>query len=59
MSKRSKKNGIEMVIDDDSGMLNAFAISEEVKKQASMLALDQMVMLEFDNIIKNECKALL
>ena len=49
MSKRSTKNGIEMLIDDDSGMLNAFAITEEVKKQTSMLTLDQMVMLELDN----------
>jgi DNA polymerase II small subunit len=52
MSKRSKKNGLEMTIDDYSGMLNVLAITEELKKQASMLALDQMVMLEVDNANK-------
>jgi len=52
MSKRSKKNGLEMVIDDYSGMLSVLAVSEELKKQASMLALDQMIMVEVDNINK-------
>jgi len=52
MSKRSKKNGLEMMIDDYSGMLNVLAITEELKRQASMLALDQMVMLEVDNANK-------
>jgi DNA polymerase II small subunit len=52
MSKRSKKNGLEMTIDDYSGMLNVLAITEELKRQASMLALDQMVMLEVDNANK-------
>ncbi len=52
MSKRSKKNGLEMVIDDYSGMLSVLAVSEELKKQTSMLALDQMIMVEVDNINK-------
>ena len=52
MSKRSKKNGLEMVIDDYSGMVSVLAITEELKKQASILALDQMIMLEVDNINK-------
>jgi len=52
MSKRSKKNGLEMTIDDYSGMLNVLAITEELKRQASILALDQMVMLEVDNANK-------
>ena len=51
MSKRSTKTGLEMVIDDDSGMLNVIAVTEELKKQASMLTLDQMVMLELENNI--------
>jgi len=52
MSKRSKKNGLEMVIDDYSGMVSVLAITEELKKQASILALDQMIMLEVDSINK-------
>jgi DNA polymerase II small subunit len=54
MSKRGKKNGIEVVIDDFSGSLNALAITDELKKQASMLTLDQMVMLEVENISNNK-----
>ena len=54
MSKRGKKNGVEVVIDDFSGSLNALAITEELKKQASMLTLDQMVMLEVENISNNK-----
>src|SRR5437899_4954286 len=52
MSKRSKKNGLEMVIDDYSGMVSVLAVTEELKKQASILALDQMIMVEVDNINK-------
>jgi DNA polymerase II small subunit len=52
MSKRSKKNGLEMVIDDYSGILSVLAVTEELKKQASTLTLDQMIMLEVDNINK-------
>ena len=52
MSSNSKKNGLELVIDDYSGMLRVTAVTEELKKQASMLALDQMVMLEVENINK-------
>src|ERR687898_796480 len=54
MSKRGKKNGIEVVIDDFSGSLNALAITDELKKKASMLTLDQMVMLEVENISNNK-----
>src|ERR687891_7895 len=54
MSKRGKKNGVEVVIDDFSGSLNALAITDELKKQASMLTLDQMVMLEVENISNNK-----
>jgi DNA polymerase II small subunit len=49
MSKRSKKNGLEISIDDYTGIMSAMAVTEEAKKQASMLALDQMVMLELEN----------
>src|ERR687888_1555538 len=52
MSKHSKRNGLEIVIDDYSGTLTALATTEELKKQASMLALDQMVMLEVEKVMK-------
>jgi DNA polymerase II small subunit len=54
MSKRGKKNGVEIVIDDFSGSLSALATTNELKKQASMLTLDQMVMLEVENINNNK-----
>jgi DNA polymerase II small subunit len=54
MSKRGKKNGVEIVIDDFSGSLSALATTDELKKQASMLTLDQMVMLEVENISNNK-----
>lgn len=54
MSKRSKKNGIELVIDDYSGTLSALAVTEELKKLAMTLTLDQMVMLEIDNNNNNK-----
>jgi len=49
MSKRIKKNDVELAIDDYTGILTAVSTAEEVKKQASTLALDQMVMLELEN----------
>src|SRR5918911_1298777 len=52
MSKHSKKNGLEITIDDYTGTLSALAVSEELKKQISTLALDQMVMLEVENATK-------
>jgi DNA polymerase II small subunit len=54
MSKRSKKNGLELVIDDYSGTMSALAVTEEIKKLATMLTLDQMVMLEIDNNNNNK-----
>jgi DNA polymerase II small subunit len=54
MSKRSKKNGIELVIDDYSGTLSALAVTEDIKKLAMTLTLDQMVMLEIDNNNNNK-----
>src|SRR5690349_3931111 len=52
MSKHSKKNGLEMIIDDYSGTLSALATTEELKKQASMITFDQMVMLEVESNMK-------
>lgn len=48
MSRRSKKNGIELAIDDYSGTLEVTAVTEDAKKQVLALALDQMVMLELE-----------
>ncbi|MGE0242894.1 MAG: metallophosphoesterase, partial [Nitrososphaeraceae archaeon] len=58
MSKRSKKNGIELDIDDLTGIINTIALNEETIKLVSKLTLDQMVMLEIENkgmnyVIKN------
>ncbi|HEX2014579.1 MAG TPA: DNA-directed DNA polymerase II small subunit [Nitrososphaera sp.] len=53
MSKRSKKNGIELAIDDYTGILSVMALTEDIKRQAAALALDQMVMLEVENRNKN------
>ncbi|MEO9295944.1 MAG: DNA-directed DNA polymerase II small subunit [Nitrososphaera sp.] len=49
MSRRTKKNGIELEVDDYTGKMSVLAVSEDAKKQASMLALDQVVMLELEN----------
>ena len=49
MSKRTKKNDIELAIEDYTGILAATSTVDDVKKQASTLALDQMVMLELEN----------
>jgi DNA polymerase II small subunit len=49
MSRRTKKNGIEIAIDDYTGILTVSAVSENAKKQATALAMDQMVMLELEN----------
>jgi DNA polymerase II small subunit len=49
MSKRTKKNDVELAIDDYTGILTATSTIDDVKKQASTLALDQMVMLELEN----------
>jgi DNA polymerase II small subunit len=43
-----------LVIDDYSGTMSALAVTEEIKKLATMLTLDQMVMLEIDNNNNNK-----
>lgn len=50
MSRRTKKNGIEIAVDDYTGILTVTAVTEEMKKQATALAMDQMVMLELENV---------
>ncbi|MEM3094075.1 MAG: metallophosphoesterase, partial [Nitrososphaera sp.] len=49
MSRRTKKNGIEIAVDDYTGILTVTAVAEDAKKQAAALAMDQMVMLELEN----------
>lgn len=48
MSKRSRKNGLEIAVDDFTGTLSVMATTDDLKKQAAALALDQMVMLELE-----------
>jgi DNA polymerase II small subunit len=49
MSRRQRKNGIEIEIDDYTGKMQVIAATEETRKGTSMLALDQVVMLELEN----------
>jgi DNA polymerase II small subunit len=49
MSKRTRKNDVELSIDDHTGILTATSTVDDVKKQTSALALDQMVMVELEN----------
>jgi DNA polymerase II small subunit len=49
MEKKIKKNSYNLAIDDQSGLLEAFAYDEDLKKQISSLILDQMVMIELEN----------
>lgn len=49
MSRRQRKNGVELEIDDYTGRMQILAATEEARRAASMLALDQVVMLELEN----------
>lgn len=49
MSRRQQKSMVEITIDDMSGALLAVAATDDVRNQVSMLALDQMVMLEIES----------
>ena len=60
MTKDIKNNNYDITIDDYTGLLTATTYEEELKKQISMLTVDQMVMIEFEsnskrrkNTIKN------
>ncbi len=60
MNKDIKNNNYDLTIDDHTGLLTATTYNDELKKQISMLTVDQMVMIEFENnpkkrknIIKN------
>jgi DNA polymerase II small subunit len=54
MEKKIKKNSYNLAIDDQSGLLEAFAYDEDLKKQISSLILDQMVMIELENNSKRK-----
>jgi DNA polymerase II small subunit len=47
-SKKSRKNGIELTIDDQSGKLSVFVLNGEIEKSVNEVALDQCVMLELE-----------
>jgi DNA polymerase II small subunit len=49
MNKDVKNNNYDLTIDDQSGLLTATTYDEDIKKQISMLTVDQMVMIEFEN----------
>ncbi|MGN6623802.1 MAG: DNA-directed DNA polymerase II small subunit [Candidatus Nitrosocosmicus sp.] len=49
MKKDIKNNNYDITIDDYSGLLTATTYDDEIKKQISMLTMDQMVMIEFEN----------
>jgi DNA polymerase II small subunit len=53
MSKRNRKNDVELVIDDTSGSIPAICKNKELINQASTLVLDQMLMLEISFNNKN------
>jgi DNA polymerase II small subunit len=54
MEKKIKKNSYNLTIDDQSGLLEAFAYDDDLKKQISSLTLDQMVMIELENNSKRK-----
>ncbi len=58
MNKDIKNNNYDITIDDQTGLLTATTYNEELKKQISMLPVDQMVMIEFENNSKRRKNAI-
>jgi DNA polymerase II small subunit len=58
MNKDVKNNNYDLTIDDQSGLLTATTYNEDIKKQISMLTVDQMVMIEFENNSKRRKNAI-
>jgi DNA polymerase II small subunit len=58
MNKDIKNNNYDLTIDDQSGLLTATTYNEDIKKQISMLTVDQMVMIEFENNSKRRKNAI-
>ena len=54
MSKDIKNNSYDITIDDQTGLLTATTYNDELKKQISMLTVDQMVMIEFENNLQRK-----
>jgi DNA polymerase II small subunit len=46
MSKRNRKNDVELVLDDTTGSIAVFCKTKELINEASSLVLDQMLMLK-------------
>ena len=47
-SKRQTKNGVELVVDDESGKTSILALNEETKRIVNEVSVDQCVMLEVE-----------
>ena len=54
MNKDIKNNNYDITIDDQTGLLTATTYNDELKKQISMLTVDQMVMIEFENNLQRK-----
>lgn len=54
MSRKINRNYIQIVVDDMTGILNLMVNDDELMKQTSMLALDQMVMVEVEKTIQQK-----
>ncbi len=54
MEKKLKKNSYNIIIDDQTGLLEISAYNDDLKKQISLLALDQMIMIELENNAKRK-----
>lgn len=54
MDKDIKNNNYDITIDDQTGLLTATTYNDELKKQISMLTVDQMVMIEFENNLRRK-----
>lgn len=52
MEKKLKKNSYNITIDDQTGLLEIAAYNDNLKKQISLLTLDQMIMIELENNAK-------
>ena len=58
MNKEIKNNSYNITIDDQTGLLTATTYNEDLKKQISMLTVDQMVMIEFEDSSKKRKNAI-
>jgi DNA polymerase II small subunit len=54
MEKKPKKNSYNIIIDDQTGLLEIAAYNDNLKKQISLLTLDQMIMIELENNVKRK-----